>query len=140
MEEMSRNKQQFIVMTVIYNVLSDLEVNKNNIFIDPRTIISDLCECDYDDAPEYIKKLVYISLKNYGEIVNKVSPNLKGWRWVRLPLLSRAIIVMSYARYYFFGDKIDKRIVIDVAVNLAKKYIEEKQASFINALLDTLLK
>lgn len=140
MEELSRNKQQFVVMTVIYNVLSDLENNHSDVFMDPRSLIANLCECEYEDAPDYVKKLVYCSLKNYGEVVKNVSPKLNGWRWVRIPLLSRSIIVMSYAHYYFYGDKIDKRIIIDVAVNLAKKYIEEKQASFINALLDAVLK
>ncbi|MGM9873606.1 MAG: transcription antitermination factor NusB [Bacilli bacterium] len=140
MEQLSRTKQQFVVMTIIYNVLADLENNNSNVFLDPRNLISNLCECDYEDAPEYIKKLVYVSLKNYGDIVNAITPHLNGWRWARIPLLSRSIIVMSYAHYYFYGDNPEKRIVIDIAINLAKKYVEEKQASFINALLDTVLK
>ena len=45
---------------------------------------------------------------------------------------------MSYAHFYYV-EKIDKRIVINVAVELAKKYIEEKQAKFINAILDEVL-
>ena len=36
-------------------------------------------------------------------------------------------------------ETIDKAIVIDVAVKLAKEYIEEKQAKFINAILDEVL-
>ena len=46
---------------------------------------------------------------------------------------------MSYAHYYEI-DPTDKKIVINIAVSLAKKYIEEKQGKFINALLDKLLK
>ena len=37
-------------------------------------------------------------------------------------------------------EKIDKKVVINTAVNLAKKYIEENQAKFINAILDGVLK
>ena len=39
-----------------------------------------------------------------------------------------------------YVEKIDKSIVINVAVDLAKKYIEEKQAKFVNAILDEVLK
>ena len=46
---------------------------------------------------------------------------------------------MSYAHFYYV-ENIDKSIVINVAVDLAKKYIEEKQAKFINAILDEVLK
>ena len=45
---------------------------------------------------------------------------------------------MSYAHYYYV-ENVDKKVVIDVAVSLAKKYIEEKQAKFINAILDKVL-
>ena len=44
----------------------------------------------------------------------------------------------EYAHFYYV-EKIDKRIVINTAVELAKKYIEEKQAKFINAILDEVL-
>ncbi|MBQ6731270.1 MAG: hypothetical protein IJR08_05125, partial [Bacilli bacterium] len=39
----------------------------------------------------------------------------------------------------YYVEKIDKRIVINVAVDFAKKYIEEKQAKFVNAILDEVL-
>ena len=45
---------------------------------------------------------------------------------------------MSYAHFYYV-EKVDKRIVIDIAVNLAKKYIDDNQAKFINAILDKVL-
>lgn len=45
---------------------------------------------------------------------------------------------MSYTHFKYI-ETIDKAIVIDVAVKLAKEYIEEKQAKFINAILDEVL-
>ena len=46
---------------------------------------------------------------------------------------------MYYAHIYFV-EKVEKRIVIDIAVNLAKKYIDDKQPRFINGILDGVLK
>ena len=45
---------------------------------------------------------------------------------------------MSYAHFYYV-EKVDKKVVINTAVDLAKKYVEEKQAKFINAILDGVL-
>ena len=43
---------------------------------------------------------------------------------------------MSYAHYKYIGH-VDKSVVINVAVELAKKYIDDKQAKFINGILDS---
>ena len=76
-----------------------------------------------------------MSLKNYGEIKRAYEPYLKNWKWERLPLLTQAILLMSYTHYKYI-EKVDKKVVINVAVELAKKYIDDKQAKFINAILD----
>ena len=44
---------------------------------------------------------------------------------------------MSYAHSKI--EEVDKRIIINIAVELAKKYIEPKQAKFINGILDEVL-
>ena len=80
-----------------------------------------------------------MSLKHYGDIKEAYGPYLKDWKWDRLPLLTQAILIMAYSHFYYV-EKVDKRIVINVSVDLAKKYIDEKQAKFINAILDKVLK
>ena len=137
--EISRNQTHFVVMTVIYNELNDYVNSSADLPArDSSYLISELCEKPYEECDEYIKKCVSFSLKKYGEIKTAFIPYLINWKWERLPLLTQAIFIMSYAHYYYV-EKVDKKIVIDVAVNLAKKYIEEKQAKFINAVLDKIL-
>lgn len=138
--EISRNKQQFIVLTAIYDVLNDCQEGDKKTFADPRPIIEGLCECEYDSSPFYVRKLVHLSLEKYAQIRTIIEKQLIDWKWDHLPLLTRSIFLMSYAHYYYYGEKVDKRIVIDVAVELAKKYIDEKQAKFIHAVLDEVLK
>ena len=77
-----------------------------------------------------------VSLAKYGEIKLAYAPFLKKWKWERLPLLTQAILLMSYTHFYFI-EKADKAVVINVAVELAKKYIDDKQAKFINGILDS---
>ena len=137
---LSRNQQNYIIMTTIYMELNDFNYgDKSN----PRTakeIILELLK-DYNETviPPFIEDMVNVSLLHYGEAVVLFSAHLKDWKWERIPLLTQAILLMSYTHFKYI-EKIDKAIVIDVAVKLAKEYVEEKQAKFINAILDEVLK
>lgn len=137
--EMSRNQEHYLIMTVIYNELDDYVFGKGNIFRDARELISETAEVPYEEVSPFVKTMVAESLNHYGEIVKAYEPLLKNWKWDRLPLLTQAILMMSYSHFYYV-EKIEKRIVIDIAINLAKKYIDDKQAKFINAILDGVLK
>lgn len=126
-------------MTIIYDELVDFSTNVSEMERDARELISEMCDQPYDEVDDFIKNVVILSLTKYGIIRDAFVPYLKSWKWERLPLLTQAILLMSYAHYYFV-EKSDKRVVIDVAVNLAKKYIDIKQSQFINAILDGVLK
>ena len=134
--DISRNQQHYIIMTVIYNELTDFTFGEQKINRDARELISGLCDCPFEDVDKYIVDTVMVSLQKYGEIRNAFIPYLRNWTWDRLPLLTQAILLMSYTHFYFI-EKVDKSVVINVAVTLAKKYIDEKQAKFINGILDS---
>lgn len=135
----SRNQEQYIIMTVIYDELTDFVHGDGKVFRDARGLVSELAEMPYEEVSDYVKSMIAQSLNNYGEIVKAMTPKLKNWKWERLPLLTQSVLIMSYAHFYYV-EKIDKRIVINTAVELAKKYIDDKQAKFINAILDGVLK
>lgn len=134
--DITRNQQHYIIMTVIYNELTDFTFGDQKVFRDARELIAGLCECDIKEVDPYIIDTVMVSLQKYGDIKNAFLPYLRNWTWERLPLLTQAILLMSYTHFYFI-EKVDKKVVINVAVNLAKKYIDEKQAKFINGILDS---
>ena len=135
-------------MTVIYEALLDSKVHTNSVFRSFEELVNDESvttilssddeEIDEVKSDDYIKNSVNQALTHYVDVVNMINPHLKNWNWERIPLLSRAILLMSLSHFYYV-EKVDKRIVIDVAVNLAKKYIEEKQAKFIHAILDEVI-
>ena len=138
MEKISRNQENYIIMTVIYDELADFTMGSSQPFRDVNEIILEITDIPLKDHSHYVQNMIASVLQNYGEIVNKFIPHLKDWKWDRLSLITRAVLLMSYAHFYYV-EKIDKRIVINVAIELAKKYIEEKQAKFINAILDEVL-
>ena len=134
---LSRNQTHLVIMTVIYNELVDYSFNDGTNF--SRSAEEMICEMvgesDYNAIDPFIKDMVMVSLQKYGEIVTAYAPYLRNWKWERLPLLTQAILLMSYTHFYFV-EKVDKKVVINIAVDLAKKYIDDKQAKFINAILD----
>ena len=134
---LSRNQTHLVIMTVIYNELVDFHYSEDKGFSrDAKELIQDMVgDIPYEEIDPYIKDMVLISLQKYGEIVNAYQPYLRNWKWDRLPLLTQAILLMSYTHFYFV-EKVDKKVVINIAVDLAKKYIDDKQAGFINAILD----
>ena len=138
MEKISRNQEHFIIMTVIYDELADFKAGESQPFRDVNEIILEITDVPLAEHSEYLQNTIANVLNHYGEIVNVFIPHLKNWKWERLPLLTQAVLLMSYAHFYYV-EKVDKRIVINIAVELAKKYIEEKQAKFINAILDEVL-
>ena len=137
MEKISRNQENFIIMTVIYDELNDYVAGQDH-FRDVNEIILQITDIPLNEHSAYVQNSIANVLSHYGGIVSAFQPHLRNWVWERLPLLTRAVLLMSYAHFYYV-EKIDKRIVINVAVELAKKYIEEKQAKFINAILDEVL-
>ena len=130
--ELSRNQEHFIIMTVIYNELTDFTFGEGKLVRSANEIISSMCS----EASPFVIDSIMISLQKYGEIKNAYIPYLNKWKWERLPLLTQAILLMSFTHYKYLGP-VDKSIVINIAVNLAKKYIDDKQAKFINGLLDS---
>ena len=140
MEKMSRNQENYLVMTIIYDEIADFTtagVGLNFRGVD--VIAEQLTNKPFTEQTKYVQNMVASVLTHYGEIIEAFQPHLRDWAWNRLPLLTQSVLLMSYAHFYYV-EKIDKRIVINVAVDLAKKYIEEKQAKFINAILDEVLK
>lgn len=123
-------------MVAIYNELTDFTFGEKQVNRSAEDVISSLCECDIKDVSPYIVDSVMVSLAKYGQIKVAYAPFLKNWKWERLPLLTQAILLMSYTHFYFI-EKADKAVIINIAVELAKKYIDDKQAKFINGILDS---
>ena len=137
--DISRNQSHFIIMTVIYDELADFVMGGGASSRNANELIEEIAETPFDEVDPYIKRSVALTMQHYGEIVDAFRPMLVNWKWERIPLLTQAILLMSYAHFYYV-EKVDKKVVINTAVDLAKKYVEEKQAKFINAILDGVLK
>ena len=118
-------------MTILYQI--DI-MKQNELPYDVEEIIKENLEIEN----EFVKDIVFgveTSLKEIDSIANKY---LKDWDIKRLDKAGSAILRMAiYEMKYMDTPPV---VVINEAVELAKKYTDEELVSMINAVLDKFMK
>lgn len=122
-------------MTLIYNAIT---LAKIDIPVDFEKLMVDYLEEPYDNIDVYIKAVVMKAIKHQQTIIDLVNLHLVRWTFDRLNMLTQAIFLLAVAHYHYVKE-VDKKVVIDNAVKLAKKFVDEKDYAFINAILDKVL-
>ncbi|MDR2465338.1 MAG: transcription antitermination factor NusB [Streptococcaceae bacterium] len=91
--------------------------------------------------PEYLSKLVEGVLSNINEIDTEIKKYLSAkWTIERLSKVDKSILRLGVYELKFGDEEVAGEVVIDEAVELSKKYSDEKSAKFINGVLDTVFK
>ena len=88
---------------------------------------------------EFVGKILNVFASNYDEINELISKTLKGYTIDRLNKIDLAILVLAVIELNFIKET-PKEVVINEAVELAKKYSTEKSPKFINGVLASLVK
>lgn len=130
----SRNQEHELVMICIYDALIYSEMDE---VFSLEDIMEGVYMTTYDEIPYFSKEIVIKSLKDVNEIKAVFQANMPKWRFDRLNALERAILLMSYTNAKV--EQTEKRVVIDVAVRLAKKYLDKDDYKFVNAILDKVI-
>ena len=99
-----------------------------------------------EERPECEQNLGYITdvtegiLANEEEIIEIVNSHLKkGWTFKRLSKSARTIFKIAVYEMKYCDD-VPPKVAINEAVELAKKYCDEQEPSFINGVLGAILK
>ena len=121
----------------IFKLVYSLEVQKEDESsqIDLYLENSEVSDKEKEKIKEEVCKI--IDLKE--DIENQISKNLKsGWSIERISKVN--ISILRIAIYEMVYGKLPYKVVINEAVELAKKYGEEASASFINGVLASVVK
>lgn len=132
---LSRNKQQELCMKIIFSYLSqkDIYVDK-----DPRVLIEEVSEIPYEEVPVFVKEIVIKVLIHENELIDIIKQNLNKWKIERMNKVVVSILLLALAEAKYIDGSL-KAAIIDVAVNLTKKYCDEKDYRFVNAILDKVI-
>ena len=87
-----------------------------------------------DDDVEFAKALINLYSENEQAINQKIDSLLSGYTPDRVYKIDRAILGVAIAEILYY-KKTPYKIVINEAVEMAKKYSTEKSYSFVNGLL-----
>jgi transcription antitermination protein NusB len=92
-----------------------------------------------EEAFEYAKDLVRGTLDNLEKIDGMIRGQADNWRLERMPPVDRNILRLAV--YEMLNEReTPKLVVLDEAIELAKKFGSEQSGRFVNGLLDGLLK
>ncbi len=123
-------------MTILYQIFL---YNKNKINYTLDEIIDELMEeINIEDRKkidiEYLKELVSGVLDNIHDIDSRIEKYLENWNLERLGLTDQAII--RIAVYELLYTDTPDLVCINEAIELSKKYSDEKVSKMINGVLD----
>lgn len=88
---------------------------------------------------EYIKNLLKIVQDNKEEIDKKIEESLTNWKLDRISKVNISILRIAMAEILFV-EEVPGKVAINEAIELARKYSDEKSISFVNGVLDKAFK
>ena len=91
---------------------------------------------EYDD---YVKKVFFGVFENSEIIEQEIEKHLMGWKKERVSPVSISILRLAAYEVMFIED-IPSRVSLNEAIELAKKYDDEKSYAFVNGVLNALIK
>lgn len=122
-----RSNYRDIIVKILYQIYIH---EKGNIKYDIDTLIKENTSSDIEFITTSVKEII----KNQNKIESIANKYLKGWTLDRLSMVDRAIV--SLGIYEIKYTKVPNVVCIDEAIELSKKYSDEKVTKMINAILD----
>ncbi len=98
-----------------------------------------LVECDPGEQADFIREMYMGTLDRQEEIDRMISEFAVGWKVDRLAFLDRNILRMALYELLYY-KKTPAEVVINEAIELAKKYGTDNAPKFINGILDRIWK
>ncbi len=127
---LTRSELREKVMTILYQA-SVYDAQKME--YDIEQVINENLEIDN----EFVKELVYGITTHENEIINLANKYLKDWTLDRLDKTGQAIL--KIAVYELKYTETPEIVIINEAIELAKKYSDDNVRKMINAVLDRMI-
>ena len=91
------------------------------------------------EAMEYARTLFVGAVENRTQIDELLESGATNWRLARMSAVDRSILRTAVYELLYQGD-VPQIVVVDEAIELAKRFGSEKSPSFVNGVLDGLLR
>lgn len=122
-----------------FKLIYSLEIQKQEKLEEVIQLYEESNEITDKNAKEYIANTMLGIQKNKEVIVEQIESNLKSdWKLERISKIDLAILKLAI--YELKYTEIPFKVVINEAVELAKKYGEDSSKNFINGILASVVK
>ena len=122
-----------------FKIMYSLEIQKNENLEEQLGLYIESNEIKDESAIEYIKDAVLGIEENKKEILANIEKNLKkDWKIERISKID--LVILKLALYEIKYKEIPYKVVINEAVELAKKYGEDNSKNFVNGILASIVK
>lgn len=134
---MTRTQTRQLAFELLYSleiqkVTKEEQEEQINMFLEEQ-------EENKEKVREYILDIVKGITNNAEEIQNLISKNLKAkWELSRISKIN--LTILKLAIYEMVYNKLPYKIVVNEAVELAKKYGEDTSPAFVNGILANIIK
>lgn len=131
---MKRTETRELAFKLIYSceIQKEMEEEQLKLFLEEN-------EVKNDQEAKYINTIFVGIKENSEEITSLISKNLKE-KWEVNRIAKIDIAILKVATYELLYSKLPYKVVINEAVELAKKYGDDSSKSFINGILASIVK
>jgi len=127
----NRSELREIIMKVVYQILI---LQDSKLEIDVDSLIHEQLEIEN----EFVQTSVNGILKYHQEMEDLINTSMKEWELKRLNKVDQAILLLG--TYELLYTETPSVVAINEAIELSKKYSDEKITKMINAVLDNIFK
>lgn len=122
-----------------FKLIYSLEIQKTEELEEAIELYEESNEMTDKKAKEYMVDAILGIEKNKDEIIQYIETNLKSdWKLERISKIDLAILKLAIYELKF--TEIPFKVVINEAVELAKKYGEDSSKNFVNGILASIVK
>ncbi|MBR5144668.1 MAG: transcription antitermination factor NusB [Clostridia bacterium] len=91
------------------------------------------------ESDDYVKNVFFGSYENSLKLEETMEKHFQGWKKERISPVSMAILMLGCYEIMFLSD-IPSKVSINEAIELSKKYDDEKSYAFVNGVLNAVAK
>ena len=122
-----------------FKLIYSLEIQKTENLEEQMDLFFESNNIEDEQAKKYIKDVILGINENLEEILKDIEQNLKeDWKLNRISKMDLSILKLAI--YEIKYNEIPYKVAINEAVELAKKYGEDKSKNFVNGILASIVK
>lgn len=122
-----------------FKLIYSIEIQRQEDLEEAIQLYEESNELTDKNAKKYMRDVIFGIQQNKNEIIEQIETNLKSdWKLKRISKVDLAILELAI--YELKYTQIPFKVVINEAVELAKKYGEDASKNFVNGILASVVK